>query len=112
MVGSVASQIGKGVFPPPSKHGSELPPLSPLWWVERLPKLGSLSTQRLIDSGSNPLKSPAMRSSRSDEAPASGGRLDTLPTSLDELKHLPVETYAELAALLPAILDVACNGEL
>ena len=28
------------------------------------------------------------------------------------LTALPVETSAELGALLPAILDVACNGEL
>jgi hypothetical protein len=43
MVGSVASQIGKPAF------------------------------QKFVDSGGNPLKNLAMRSSRGDEAPASDG---------------------------------------
>jgi hypothetical protein len=79
--------------------------------------VGREATQRLIDFGSNPLKNLTMRRYLRDEVPASdgsprdgarhseaegltvsGGRLDTLPTSMDALKHLPVETSAELAA--------------
>ncbi len=38
--------------------------------------------------------------------------LDALHAQVDALKHLQSETTAELAALLPAILDRAFKGEL
>ena len=38
--------------------------------------------------------------------------LDALQAEVDALKRLQAETAAELAALLPALLDRAFNGEL
>lgn len=38
--------------------------------------------------------------------------LDSLQTKVDDLKKLQAETAAELAALLPSILDKAFKGEL
>ncbi len=38
--------------------------------------------------------------------------LDALQAEVDALKRLQAETAAELDALLPAILDCACKGEL
>ena len=38
--------------------------------------------------------------------------LDALPSEVDALKRRQAETAAELDALLPALLDRACKGEL
>ena len=38
--------------------------------------------------------------------------LDTLPAEVDALKRLQAGTAAELAALLPALLDRAFKGDL
>ena len=38
--------------------------------------------------------------------------LDALQAEVDALKHLQVETAAELDALLPAVLDKAFTGQL
>ncbi len=44
-------------------------------------------------------------------ASSNGGELDALQAEVDALKRLQAETAAELAALLPAILDKAFKGQ-